>query len=69
MLSQFQPSNRPVLDAVGGVAFAIIASYVFIHFGEIIAGEHHLDFGMLSMLLLLGVPVLLFARWEARRAV
>lgn len=63
-----QPSKRPLADALGGIALAIVCCYCLFYFPEIIRLEHHLNYAMLGNLILLGVPVLLFGWLEQQKA-
>ncbi|OAV44757.1 hypothetical protein [Lewinella sp. 4G2] len=69
LLKRFTAAKQApsLLQVLLGTLTGITLSYVAIYSREILAGEHFLDFQLMSNLIWLGIGVVLFGLWEAKK--
>lgn len=65
-LSKPTQSRAAAWSTIVGVLLGILIAYGFVYAGEIISGEHFLDYSLLRSLGLIGICVVVFGWWENR---
>ena len=57
-----------IFEVFIGALLGMVITYVLLNAGEILSGDHYLNFELMSNLVWLGVGVMIFGFWEASRA-
>ena len=60
--------TRTALEATGGILLSATVVYLLLHGGDILAGDHYIDWSLIRALCLIGFLTLTYSFYEVRTA-